>query len=403
MKKRIVAILLSGLLLLSATACNVVPKDEIDASPSNPISQTTNGNTEKNNISSNTGATIDFKVLAEPIYLAPYWKETDDGQRYVHFLEQMEQNVYDQWLHAELLKGDRPEEDIYTEYLELWKNEIAFTIQRGEMLCGSYSTITITSHQYNAWKEYTQQWLMSAEYLLEVEKDLLGQADIQTLGALISHCMLVRQQAIEIKDFLYHLEFECHGLKASDLHSVSIDWAPEANELMSKFNQGNNILEGENQFSSNPEISTLFNNFRNQVIHSFEDRKTLERCLSNLDTEEPDISRNITSIYYNHMWYWEKNEFSATVSHGENILEAPISYNRWQDAFEQLLSTTQSLMRCQSSIFIRFCPEAYILKCSIVRELILDSKFFLYYFEYQQKTTNGIENIEVEIKWATKG
>ena len=193
------------------------------------------------------------------------------------------------------------------------------------------------------------------------------------------------------------MEFECQEIKASDLHSVSIDWAPEATELMSKFDQDNNSLEGANQFSSNTQISTLFNDFRDQVIHSFEDRKLLESCFSNLDTEDLDISRNITSIYYDNMLYWEKNEFSATMSHGENILKDSISYNRWQETFEQLLSTTQAIMRYQSSIFIRFCPEAYILRCSIVRELILNSKFFLYYFEYQQNSS------DVEIKWATKG
>lgn len=403
MKKRILIVLLSALMLISATACNTVPMNEIDDFPSNAISQTTTENTEKNNIHSNTGSTIDFKVLAEPTYLAPYWKETDDGQRYVHFLEHIGQNVYDQWLNAELLKGDRLEEDIYTEYLELWKNEIAFAIQRGEALCGSDATSTITSHQYAVWKEYIEQWLMSAEYLLEIEKDLLEQADIQALGALISHCMLVRQQAIEIKDFLYHLEFECQGLQASDLLSVSIDWAPKANELMSKAYQDNNIFEGANQFSSNLLNSTLFNDFRYQVIHSFEDRELLESHFFNLDIENPNIFRDITSIYHENLLYWEKNEFSATVSHGENFLENSFSYNRWRDSFEQLLSTTQSLMRCQSSIFIRFCPEEYILKCSIVREVILDSKFFLYYFEYQQKAAECIENIEVEIKWATKG
>jgi hypothetical protein len=280
---------------------------------------------------------------------------------------------------------------------------MAFAIQRGEMLCGCYSTITVTAHQYAAWKEYIGQWLTSANTYLDVKLDLLEQANIQSLGALISHCMLIRQQTIGIKDFLYHMEFECRGLKASDLNSISINWAPETNELMSMLDRDNDILEGGNHSSSNPEISTLFNDFRNQVIHSFEDRKTLEHFFSYLDTEDPNISRNITGIYYDNMLYWERNEFSATMSHGKNILEESIGYTRWQDAFEQLLSTTQVLMTCQSSIFIRFCPEAYILKCSTVRELILDSKFFLYYLEYQQKAEEGVENIEVEIKWSTKG
>lgn len=412
MKKRIFAMLLSALLVANISACNTyknisnITNEKIIGSLTNNESSPTeseNEMTEKNNMPSNTGSTIDFKVLAKPVYLVPYWKETDDGQRYVHFLEQMEQNVYDQWLYAELLKGDRLEEDIYTEYLELWKNEIAFTIQGGEVLCGSYSTITITSHQYAVWKEYTEQWLTSADTLLQVELELLEQEEIQSLGALISHCMLVRQQAIGIKDFLYHLEFECQGLKASDLQSVAIDWAPMASELMSKLEQDNNILEGANQFSSYSEISTLFYDFRNQVIHSFEDRKLLENSFSNLDTEDPDISHNITGIYFDNLWYWEKNEFPATVSHGENILEAPTGYNLWRDSFEQLLSNTKALMRCQSSIFIRYCPEAYILKCSTIREHILNSKFFLYYLEYQQKAAEGVENIEVEIKWSTKG
>ena len=395
MKKRLLAVILSALMVANISACGSVLSKNSAGSVINEQRDTVN--TEINSISNNAESTINFKVLAEPIYLYPYWKETDDGQRYLHFLEQMEQNAYDQWLNAELLKGERLKKDIYTEYLELWKNEIAFTIERGERLCGSYSTITITSHQYAAWTEYTEQWLMSADTLLEIELDLLEQAEIQSFGALISHCMLVRQKAIEIKDFLYHLEFECQEIKASDLHSVSIDWAPEATELMSKFDQDNNSLEGANQFSANTQISTLFNDFRDQVIHSLEDRKLLESCFSNLDTEDLNISRNITSIYYDNMLYWEKNEFSATMSHGENILKDSISYNRWQETFEQLLSTTQAIMSCQSSIFIRFCPEAYILRCSIVRELILNSKFFLYYFEYQQKSS------DVEIKWATKG
>ena len=401
MRKRILAVLLSALLVANISSCAYIPSK--NSADSSVTEYHDTANTEENSISSNAESTIDFNVLAEPIYLAPHWRETDDGKRYIHFLEQMEQNVYDQWLQAELLKGERIEEDIYTEYLELWKTEIAFSIQRGEVLCGTHATITVTSHQYTAWKEYAEQWMMSADTLLAMERDLLEQAELRSLGALVSHCMLVRQQAISIKDFLYHLEFECRGLKASNLHSVSIEWAPEASELMSNFDQDNNILKGANQSVSDLKITTLYNEFRDQVIHSFEDRKLLEQSFSRLDTEDPDILGKISSTYYANMLYWERNEYSATASHGENIIEDPESYNRWLDSFDQLLSTTQSFMVCQNAIFIRVGSERYILTCTTVRENILNSKFFLYYFEYQQKASDGVESIEVEIKWATKG
>ena len=39
--------------------------------------------------------------------------------------------------------------------------------------------------------------------------------------------------------------------------------------------------------------------------------------------------------------YWERNEFSATMLHGENIFEDPIGYTRWKEVFEQLLNNTQ--------------------------------------------------------------
>ncbi|MBR2019652.1 MAG: hypothetical protein IKA05_04565 [Clostridia bacterium] len=402
MKKRILTMLLSALLVANISSCSYVPEDEARDSQNNVISQTTDGNTEKNNISSNTGSTIDFKVLAEPIYLVPHWQETTDGQRYIHFLEHMEQNAYDQWLNAELLNGNQPVEDVYKEYLALWKNEIAFAVKQGESFCKSYPTEIITPQRYDGWKGYVEQWLLSADNLLEVEQNLLEQAEISPLGALVSHCMLIRQQAIGIKEFIYYLEVEGREIEACDLHSVSIEWAPEASGLIREIDQDKSTPENANIFSSNFEISTFFNNFRDRVTQSFEDQ-ILKNSFSKLDTDTLNIDRDIFSIYFNNKVYWECNEGSATLAHGKAILEDLSDYEQWDGALEQLLSTTDALLTYESCFFVRDLTKSTIWKCTIVREVVLDSKFFLYYLEYQQKASDGVESIEVEIKWSTKG
>ena len=405
MKKRIWAILLSALLMASATACNYAP----DNIPEHETESTVEGAANTEAITApDSEIVVDTSGLEaiglEPIYTPTFWNETDLGKRTTYFYDHINQNMYDQWLKVELLNGKRSEEEIYTDYLELWKKELTFTIENGQALFdGVYE---FTPEQYSDWKSYLEQWMLSAESVLESEVQLLTREEMSIIGALIPHCQLIRQKVINTKEFLFRVEFCAKSLDSHEYRRVSIEWAPEADLLEFDINQNNETLKNTNKNLFDLKATDLLHHFYDNIsFHSqpsiFDDWLVNE--LSNLDAEDPQVFDALQDVYYDYLSFWEDHEFTFTIENGDSLSENLLEYNEWKTVLEQLFVSTQTLSRCEFSILTVYNVEYFIPRCELMRQTVLGTKFFLYYWESQQNAIDLIDPHKIVVEWSVKG
>lgn len=119
-------------------------------------------------------------------------------KQYQYFYRSVEENPYDKWLKNELEKGERAEKTIYAEYLAYWKDELVFTIESGEVIFDD-------KEQYEQWKSDIQQWLIISQNILKNEMNMMNYS-LGQLEVIIPYCEMIRQKAIDAKQFLYYYQ-----------------------------------------------------------------------------------------------------------------------------------------------------------------------------------------------------
>ena len=124
--------------------------------------------------------------------------ESIQTKQYQYFYRAIEENPYDKWLKNELEKGERAEKTIYAEYLAFWKDELAFTIESGEVIFDD-------KEQYEQWKSDIQQWLVISQDILKNEMNMMNYS-LGQLEVIIPYCEMVRQKAIDAKRFIYYYQ-----------------------------------------------------------------------------------------------------------------------------------------------------------------------------------------------------
>lgn len=125
-------------------------------------------------------------------------KESIQTKQYQYFYKAIEENPYDKWLKNELEKGERAEQAIYAEYLAFWKDELAFTMENGKVIFED-------KEQYEQWKSAMEQWLVVSQDILKVEMHMMN-FSLGQLEVIIPYCEMVRQKAIDTKQFLYYYQ-----------------------------------------------------------------------------------------------------------------------------------------------------------------------------------------------------
>ena len=124
--------------------------------------------------------------------------ESIQTKQYQYFYKAIEENPYDKWLKNELEKGERAEQAIYAEYLAFWKDELAFTMENGKVIFED-------KEQYEQWKSAMEQWLVVSQDILKVEMHMMN-FSLGQLEVIIPYCEMVRQKAIDTKQFLYYYQ-----------------------------------------------------------------------------------------------------------------------------------------------------------------------------------------------------
>ena len=126
------------------------------------------------------------------------YMESVQMKQYQYFDRAIDENPYDKWLKNELEKGERAEKTIYAEYLAFWKDELAFTIESGEVIFND-------KEQYEQWKSDIQQWLVISQDILKNEMNMMNYS-LGQLEVIIPYCEMVRQKAIDAKRFIYYYQ-----------------------------------------------------------------------------------------------------------------------------------------------------------------------------------------------------
>lgn len=131
---------------------------------------------------------------------------------YNRFKLEVENNEYDKWLDRTIANGKLPEKELYAEYLKLWEEELAFTINNASSLFNN-------EDDFLAWENELLLWLKTTKAICN--KELLQMnSQLAQLEIIIKYCNIVKQKVIDTKYFCYILE----NPNIDDPNPISLKW-----------------------------------------------------------------------------------------------------------------------------------------------------------------------------------
>ena len=104
-------------------------------------------------------------------------------------------------------------------------------------------------------------------------------------------------------------------------------------------------------------------------------------------------------IFFTYVGFW-KAELQAAIQSGESLFDDANLYNQWKTGLEQWLDSAQAALRAEMEVLHFTIPqlESIIPHCRLVRQKVLDTKFFLFYYE-RDKTDSW--DCPVVVTWVT--
>lgn len=219
MKNKIITTLLCSLLIVNMGACSYESKNQPEISGEDCKQQS---NEWANNDESKTSAENSESHSDNYIESSTAQSGREDiysEKRRKYFCSNINENIYDNWLENEIAEGIRAERLIYTDYLNYWRNELAFTIQSGK-------TIFENESEYQKWKNQLDQWEELTISTLSTELNNLVLPATMTQANLIRQTsMLIRQKAIDTKWFLYQMKGDMAVVADEPYTEIPIEWA----------------------------------------------------------------------------------------------------------------------------------------------------------------------------------
>ena len=104
-------------------------------------------------------------------------------------------------------------------------------------------------------------------------------------------------------------------------------------------------------------------------------------------------------MYSEYSRFWVR-EFNYSLTVAESLFDDPETYLLWKSSLEEWLETTTDVIRIESQLVWGQIQEAEILfnKCQLIREKVIDIKYFCYLYE----ETKDNENLDtyIGLKWA---
>ena len=133
-----------------------------------------------------------------------------------------------------------------------------------------------------------------------------------------------------------------------------------------------------------------FYNIFQEAINSNAYDKWLKTQLSKANSTDKEI-------YAEYLSFW-KNELTFTIECGKSLFDDVDIYNQWKYNLEQWVLFSQETLKLEMNSFDTTMPqlEVIIPYCELIRQKVIDTKYFLYYLEFE---TTG-NNREIVINWS---
>ena len=211
MKKRLLAILLSALMVANISACSY------------QSTKNTNFDTLGSNVSDSDNQMnipINISSITEQ---STYSSGSIYEMRKTYFNEQINNNPYDTWLDLKKAEGTLAEKVLYKSWLDFWSGELYFTIKAGE-------THFLDENDYLAWKTNLEEWVEVTQENLRIEMNNMIVPSSLAQARLIHHTgEIIRQKVIDTKYFLYKGKCDKETLTDSTEYQFPIEWAINSN------------------------------------------------------------------------------------------------------------------------------------------------------------------------------
>lgn len=106
------------------------------------------------------------------------------------------------------------------------------------------------------------------------------------------------------------------------------------------------------------------------------------------------------NIYANYLKLWKK-EFELTIEEGKDIITSPDKYEAWKNNLEQWLLSASQILNTEMNELLGSMTqlEVIIPHCELVRQKVIDTKYFLYQLEIQNTALEDSSNTDALVAW----
>lgn len=136
---------------------------------------------------------------------------------------------------------------------------------------------------------------------------------------------------------------------------------------------------------------------QHQHFNQFVDKNPYDQWLKNELAKGERAEKN---IYAEYLAFW-KEELTFTVDNAQEIFDDKAQYEQWKDNIEQWLVNAENILKIEMNSMAATLPqlEVIIPYCKLIRQKVIDTKKFLYYYEKEELGILDIHNSEILITW----
>lgn len=105
------------------------------------------------------------------------------------------------------------------------------------------------------------------------------------------------------------------------------------------------------------------------------------------------------TIFKTYCDFW-KAELQATIANGESLFDDPETFNKWKNGLEQWFESALNALKSEMEVLKYTVPqlEVIIPYCKMIRQKVVDTKYFLFYSE---RSRTGDWDIPIVVTWVT--
>ena len=185
----------------------------------------------------------------------------------------------------------------------------------------------------------------------------------------------------------------CDKSKTSLKTSYDDNSIDEKQSIQEVYNNGSGQQENDNLTEDKESIQTKQYKYFYKTIEENPYDKWLKSELEKGERAEQ-------TIYAEYLAFW-KDELAFTMENGKVIFDDKEQYEQWKSAIEQWLAISQDILKTEMNMMNYSLGqlEVIIPYCEMIRQKVIDTKQFLYYYQVYNTT---ISYTNIEIHWYSK-